>query len=340
MNAPTPRTNEQLFGHEEAEALWLQQVKSGTLAHGWIVAGPKGIGKATLAFRFAKHLLSDARHVASGAHADLLVVDPAFNEKKGEQGSIITVEQAREVAQFLSLTPAQGHWRVVIIDSADALNMNAANAILKILEEPPPQAVLLLIAHNASQLLPTIRSRCATLKLKPLKTEDFNEAMRLLYPEMDYQRRAALAALSAGSPGLAAEMEEQGAPEMYAEMLDIFAALPSPDTARIHTFCEQLGGQQGHAPFKAFVPMALALLDRLAKTSAGIAAAPILPAEKEILPRLSQLHSPAAWATKWQQALEQFRLAETRHLDYRQVATIFFHSIAGNNDGALLLATA
>lgn len=338
MSDLTPRTNEQLFGHGDAEAGWLRQRETGKLAHGWIIAGPKGIGKATLAFRLTRQLLSGAHRIATGAHADLLVVEPEWNEKKDEPGTVITVEQAREVARFLSLTPADGEWRVVIIDSADALNNAAANAILKILEEPPPQTVLLLISHNPGRLLPTIRSRAAMLKLTPLASEDFNDVMRLLHPEMDYQRRAALYALSCGSPGMAAEMEEQGALDIYAAMLDIVSALPAPDAAKIHAFCDPLGGAQGHAPFQMFTRLALVLFERLGKTAAGLPLSTVVAEEKEILQKLAPLHTPGGWAVKWQQALEQLSLAEARHLDTRQVAIVFFHSIADNE--SMLLASA
>src|SRR5690348_15486648 len=137
----TPRTNTELFGHEQAEQLLLRDLAQGKLAHGWIIGGQKGIGKATLAYRFARKLLGDdestMRRIAAGSHADLLVIEPEFDSKKGEYARDITVEQARGIAQFLSLTAGESQWRVVIIDTVDALNVNGANAILKILEEPP-----------------------------------------------------------------------------------------------------------------------------------------------------------------------------------------------------------
>lgn len=336
-----PRANPHLFGHDEAERDWLRQLDGGKLAHGWILAGAKGIGKATLAFRLARHLLATgdetiARRIATGAHPDLLVIEPEWNEKKGEQGRVITAEQARGVSQFLSLKPAESAWRVVIIDATDAMNTAAANAILKILEEPPPQTALFLISHNPGMLLPTIRSRCAMLKLMPLKTDDFNEVMRVVAdPDMDYRRRAALYVLSAGSPGLAAQMEEQGAIETYGQILDILATLPSPDTAKIHAFAESLGGAQGHAPFEMFMRLALVLLERLSKTAASIAVTLILPQEQEILPKLAAFHGPGIWALKWQQAQEQFSLVQARHLDTKQNVIVFFHSIA-SNDGFML----
>lgn len=324
----TPRTNTNLFGHDDAESGWLREAKSGRLAHGWIISGPKGIGKATLAYRFAKQLLSSDHRVATGAHPDLLVIEPE------EEGKEIKVEQARQIAQFFSLTPAEGEWRVVIVDSVDALNTNAANAILKALEEPPPQAVLLLISHNPGSLLPTIRSRCAMLKLKPLASNDFERVMRQLHPDMDEPTLTALYELSNGSPGVAIEYEGQGALALYEQILDVLA-LPSPDPAKIHALADQVGTGQVHAQFRLFSQLALFLISRLAKMTAGIPVEYLFTLEEKSLNALAPLHPPAVWAAKWQQAYDQFALAQARHLDLKQVVIVFFHSLMGQEGFSL-----
>src|SRR5262249_4560580 len=152
-----------------------------------------------------------AHRIAAGSHADLLVVEQEYDEKKEEYAREIPVAQAREISQFLALTPGEGRWRVVIVDAADALNANAANAILKILEEPPPQAVLLLVSHNPGRLLPTIRSRCRMLRLKPLNDKAFAAAMEHIAPGMEAQEYATLAELSDKSPGVALQLHAQNA---------------------------------------------------------------------------------------------------------------------------------
>jgi DNA polymerase-3 subunit delta' len=322
----TPKNNPHLFGHESAEARWQQDMDSGKLAHGWIISGSKGIGKATFAYKIARMMLGDSGRIASGAHSDLLVVEPEFDEKKGEQKSSISVEQARGIAEFLSLTPGEGAWRVVIIDSVDQLNPAGANAILKILEEPPPQALLLLISHNPGMLLPTIRSRAAMLKLAPLSDKDFDKAMTALKPDLEPEKLQALRALSGGSPGLAAEYAGQGAPELYDQMLDVLTTLPALDTGKVHTFAEQFGGPGTHAQFKLFSELALCVFARVTKTASGLPVEAIAN-EGSVLEKLAALHPPAVWAAKWQQAQDQFSLAAARHLDYKQVAIVFFHSV-------------
>jgi DNA polymerase-3 subunit delta' len=334
MTEFTPKTNPYLFGHEAAEAQWQRDVASGKLAHGWIISGPKGIGKATLAYRIARMMLGNSQRIASGAHSDLLVVEPEFDEKKDEQKSSISVEQARGIAEFLSLTPGEGAWRVVIIDSVDQLNPAGANAILKILEEPPSQALLLLISHNPGMLLPTIRSRCAMLKLTPLSNEDFEKAMIALHPELEPGKLQALRELSGGSPGLAAKYEGQGAVEFYDQMLDVLTTLPSLDTGKVHAFADQFGGAGTHAQFTLLSELALCLFSRVTKVASGLAVQAI-PNEGSLLIKLAALHSPAVWAAKWQQTQEQFSLAAARHLDYKQVVIVFFHSIVSSEPFAL-----
>lgn len=324
----TAKTSTHLFGHTDAEALLLRDFAAGTLAHGWILAGPKGIGKATLAYRIARALLGGDNRITAGSHAGLLVVEPLYDEKKEENAREISVDQAREIARFFSLTPGEGEWRVVIIDSADILNMNAANAILKILEEPPPQSLLLLIAHNTGKLLPTIRSRCRMLKLKPLERDDFIAVMREISPANDSADLRTLAILSGHAPGLAIQMHEQGAVALYNEIAELLSGTPNIDSGQLHAFADQMTGGQVHTRWQLLTRLMLCLLGRVAMRAAGTDVASISDTETRLLDNLATLHPAAVWAAKWQQCADQFLLAEARHLDYKQMIICFFHSIA------------
>src|SRR5689334_10253815 len=183
---PAPRANPLLLGHEAAEAVLLEAMRSGRIHHAWLITGPDGVGKATLAYRFARRLLAGMptdtslaldpghpvfRRVAATAHADLHTVELTINEKTGRRRTQIAVDDVRGISSFMGLTPAEGGWRIAIVDGAEEMNQSSSNALLKILEEPPRRAILLLVCAAPGRLLPTIRSRCRRLRLDPLPPE-------------------------------------------------------------------------------------------------------------------------------------------------------------------------
>ena len=192
--APHPRATPRLIGQESAEADFLAAFSADRLHHGWLITGPQGLGKATLAWRIARFLLATpeaaddglfgappppesldipvdhpvARRVLALSDPGLKLVRRGWDEKAKRLKTVITVDEIRDLKQFFALSSADGGRRVVIVDSADEMNPNAANALLKLLEEPPARTTLLLISHQPSRLLPTIRSRCRELRLAPL----------------------------------------------------------------------------------------------------------------------------------------------------------------------------
>lgn len=341
----TPRTNTQLFGHTETETMLLDDLKAGKLAHGLIFSGARGTGKATLAYRFARALLSGKndmelspeapvfRRIAANSHSDLLVIELLYNPKKNEYANDINVEQARTIPEFLSLTPAEGRWRVVIIDSADNMNTNSANAILKILEEPPPQAILMLVSHNVGGLLPTIRSRCRMIALKPLSYDNFTRAVRLNFPEIDDNELTALGVISSLSVGIAQELKAQGAITLYNEILELFPSSLHIDNQLTLKFCDKIGsGKKAHGNWQLFTHVTLCILERVARKAAGVNVVAINEEEGAVLNKLAAIHNAAIWARKWQETASQFLLAQRLHLDYKQVALAFFHSLASSEE--------
>src|SRR3982074_429021 len=192
-----PRETTALFGHHDAETALLDAYRSGRIPHAWLIGGPAGIGKATLAYRMARFVLAHrnplasdaqdaltlkvdpsdpvARHVAAGAHGGLLTLERTLNDK-GVMRTVITVDENRETLSVFGSTAAVDGWRVCIVDTVDELNANAANALLKVLEEPPRQSLFLLVSHAPARVLPTIQSRCRKLLLRPLAAADIISA--------------------------------------------------------------------------------------------------------------------------------------------------------------------
>lgn len=271
-----------LEGLEAPASAFEQALVSGRLHHAWLLTGPEGLGKATLAHRAARRLLGArsapedgplgspnedpvARLIAAGAHPDLLVL-----ERRSEDGKLkrsISVEDARRLPEFFAKTPAIGQYRVAVIDSADDLNMSSANALLKTLEEPSGKGVLLLVSHAPGGLLPTIRSRCRRLRFAPWSEASLVDfvARRLGLESADAER---LARLAAGAPGRALALHAAGALELDAEIAAVIAKLPGRDDAAVFRLADGFRGGEGVARFGLTMEV---LAERVRCASAALA---------------------------------------------------------------------
>ena len=329
-----------MLGHEPAVHVLLDSWNSGRLHHAWLLSGPRGIGKATLAFRFARFALAGGpaagnseallyispddpvfRRVASGGHADLMTLERGINEKTGRPRSEIIIDDVRRVARLVSLTPGEGQWRIVIVDGAEDMNRSAANAILKHLEEPPPQTLFLLISHAPASLLPTVRSRCRVLSMRPIPDGVLNCLItERLAPELNAEERNFLTALSEGSPGRALALAEQGGVALFKTLLDILEILPDLDIRAVHCLGDKVARKDGADAFRTLAGLLVWWLNDLvcdgAKSRPSRA---ISEREAALRQRLLEKGDLEHWAKVWEKLSHLFARAEAVNLEPKQV---------------------
>ena len=270
---PHPRETLTLHGHVEAEHAFLDAYRGGRMPHAWLVGGARGIGKATLAYRMARFVFAHpdpaipavqnaeslalpadnpvVRRVAAQGHSDLLALE-RVEDDKGKMSTVIPVDMVRKTIGFFGSTAGEGGWRVCIVDSADELNAAGANALLKILEEPPAKCLLLVVSHAPGRLLPTIRSRCRRLALRPLSPEDvarsLADALRRDAGESDIK---AAATASDGSVARALDLLGGTALKVREQVNTLLGALPTVNPRDLHALGDALGRDE--SAFAAFV---------------------------------------------------------------------------------------
>lgn len=325
---PHPRVTSALVGHAAAERLVLDAYRSGRMPHAWLIGGPAGIGKATLAYRIARYVLAHpdprqaagtstlavdpahpaAKRIAAQAHPDLLVLQRSENER-GTLRTTIAVDDARRTVQFFGSTAGEGGWRVCIVDSADELNASSANALLKIIEEPPSRSLLLLVSHAPGRLLPTIRSRCRRLMLAPLAREEvLAAAARATGRSHDDPALAAAADAAEGSVGRAISLLEGETLALLDRINALLARLPDVDPEALHDLGDRLSGTD---------PGVLAtFLDAVTAWLVGR-----LRAERE-LPRLAQV------AEVWEKVAAAARDVEIYNLERKPLVFSVFGLLA------------
>ncbi len=284
-----PRETTVLHGQAEAERALLEAYRGRRFHHAWLIAGPAGIGKATLAYRMARFVLAHpdprtpavqratsfqvdadhpvARRIAAQAHGDLLVLERTINEKTNKLRQDIQVDDVRRTVTFFGSTAGEGGWRVAIVDAVDELNREGANALLKVLEEPPRRAVLLLVSHSAARVLPTIRSRCRLLALRPLlTTEVARAAATAIGEDAEAANIKAAAAVADGSVRRALALLDGEALDLRSRITALLEQLPAVDPRALHALGDRLYGSDP-ATLAAFVDTVNAWLS--ARLSSG-----------------------------------------------------------------------
>ncbi|MGB0935554.1 MAG: DNA polymerase III subunit delta' [Alphaproteobacteria bacterium] len=324
----SPRTQNVLFGHQKIEKKLLQSWQQNRLHHGLLLTGPKGVGKATFAFRLAKFLLSNpdvataldmsvepdhpiGRRVASGGHGDLLVVEPKEESATQE----ISVDQVRDVTQFLRMKPMEGGWRVAIIDGA--MNRNAANALLKGLEEPPKRTMMIVVSNAVGTLPSTIKSRCQVHTFQALSSADVKSIIAPLVEDLSDKAIEQLITLSQGSPGRAMQLYELDGLGIHQDLVKTVKELQTFSLGPIAKFSETYTARiqkEGIAVFNLLGDYFLNLIDGAIRTP-----------QESLLPE----RSAEQWAMIWHDIDKRFTEAKRFHLNRYEVLMHSLQDITG-----------
>ena len=314
-----------------------------------MIAGQRGIGKATLAFRFARYLLTRPeasaaaggrpadlavapdhplfRRIAGGGHADLITVERTANEKTGRLRGEITVADARRLPRFFATTAAEGGWRVAVVDCVEE-------------NEPPRRertsesdrknhsrnALILLVSNSSGSVLPTIRSRCRRLRLRPLGPAHLAALLAAQFPDSPAADNLALARLSGGSPGRAFPLAAAGGLAVYREMVTLLDALPRIDGAALHRFAERMAREANAELYRAARELLLGWIARMVREAAAEPEGDeVVPGERALMQRLSAGRGLDPWVEVWENIGRLFVQADSVNLDKKQVVMSAFH---------------
>jgi len=360
-----PRLSDTCVGHEAAEQSLLEAFNGERLHHAWLITGARGIGKATLAYKFAKFMLVNGnvgnggpslfgddlgpptfdtldvdpendiiQRIKAGGHGDLLTVERSEDTKKKVIRKQIVIDDVRKAHSMFHSTASEGGWRVIVVDAADEMNRNAANALLKILEEPPEKAILLLVSHAPGKLLPTIRSRCRMLKLSPLEADAVRDVVMDRFPDMNSLDLAALSALSEGAPGKAIRLADMDGLTVYDRMLEVLASLPNLDIPALHKLAGEMSPAKALDKYELFMDLLANWLERLVRYGAASEAPFVVrDSENAIFGRLTSVCGVDRWLEVWEKMNNDRARAAAINMDKKQLLLELFSTMAERASG-------
>jgi DNA polymerase-3 subunit delta' len=346
-----PADSNKLIGHQNAQEVMAQALASEQLHHAWLITGAEGIGKATFAFHFAKHIIAHfrdknltgdsmfgevgttgfteltqddpiSRQIANGSHPEVLYLSRPWDQKTKKFKTKLTVDVIRKTVKFFGATSMNDGWRIAIVDAADDMNASAANALLKILEEPPKRSLFLVVSHSPGKLLPTIRSRCRHLALKPL---DFDEIKTILNLQEGVTLPSgevldAVAKLSEGSAKRAVQLCEGNALKHYQLFMEV-TQNTTPNWIKIHSLADALAKAGNDDEYSLFFDMINGFLARRVRAQDE----PLMHHQEGLL---NPSHFPLAhWADLWENLQKSRAVADGYNLDRKQVILSFFQAL-------------
>ncbi len=339
-NIAHPRLARGVLGQNVAEATFIQAVQSGRLPHAWILYGSKGVGKASFAYHIARHFFStsdetsitqiaappdspESKLVESGAHPDLFVLKRIWNVKDGNNRFFtqIRAEEARGLHKPLQRTASQGGWRIAIIDSIDEMNEKGVASLLKLIEEPPPRVLFLIICHQLGNVIDTIRSRTRLLSFNPLAPEDCRAVVARHFPALAGDALDIAVFLGEGSVAHAcrfAENEKNGGIKIYTDFINVLATMPRANIKAMHDLANLVSNRSKPENFPIFCDLITGWLHRLTRMQVGGQAPENLPASEAQLAQNWQHIPTKSLLDLWSKIQTQTKTANALNLDKKQ----------------------
>jgi len=329
---PHPRENDALIGHDAALAEFHEAWQAGRLPQAWIVGGPEGVGKATFAWRAARFLFAHRDHddaarpdlfvpkshpafhqTASLSHGDLFLLRREWNDKARppKHFTDIRVDDARRAMHMFQRAAGQGGYRVCIVDCAEDLNSSAANALLKLIEEPPPRSVFFIIAHKPSLVIPTIRSRCRKLLLRPLGAEDLTRVAATLGVAAEAGVVAAAAARSHGSAREMLRILQGDELDLDRAVTALLERLPALDWRAVQKLADEVAPRDREVAWEAMLGAVFDWLSRQLRSRAAQGPARL-----------------ARFAEVWEKVAAEARETAALNLDRRPLVLSIFSDLA------------
>lgn len=336
---PHPRETTPLIGHSKAVEQFAGAFANGRMPGAWLLCGPKGVGKATFAYHAARALLRDRAttaedvigirrdavfdRVMAQGHGNMLVLRRPWDARTKKLKTELTIDEVRRTSGFFTQTASESGWRICIVDSADEMNRNAANALLKVLEEPPEKSVFFLVSRSPGRLLPTIRSRCRTLKFEPLPPPQTQQIIDQVLAASDDPPPAtdqgAALALAQGSAGRALHLIVAGGSDLYATIISVMPKAGRIDRAGIMVLADQLARaaqNEAYALFRELLSQALSQITKTALT--GSVPVDVPPALTERILAISGAHPVDRWAGLWEKTNAFLAEVDAVNADRRQ----------------------
>ena len=339
---PAPEEQPAWFGDNATERALLDAYRSGRMHHAWMIGGPKGIGKATLAYRFARFVLAhpdprapsiaDAtdlsvaetapafRKVANRAHPNLLILERPWDEEKKRFKTVVAVDEIRRTVSFFGTTGGEDNWRIAIVDPADDMNDASANALLKVLEEPPSRSLFLIVSHAPGRALPTIRSRCRKLEVPPLSADAIAMALRQ-HGEADAEDFGLAASLSEGSMRRAILLSEGDGIATYRALVKLLARLPDLDIDALHAFADSVSGKGDEDGWTAFYDLLAGWLNRRVRGEPE-------PEGDTPLARAAEAAPLERWAEVWENLRASVEQTDELNLDRKRTVLSILMALA------------